>query len=252
MTDIPNPLTLSTFPIIFADDKNNINIAGTSILAEHNEHQYLLTAAHVLRDPGTQYPLYILLNDAPFPLKGPAIMSKLPQKESDPDLDIAYFPLEFELDLASQLTGYATITLREFDENIDYAREHYFIFGYPWRKAKYKRTDNELIATPLQYVTEKITNKRLYEKYSRPEESHILINYKPKSTKKADGSRYIAPYPHGISGGPLFRALVNKENELILLILEGLLIEWKESHAIVATRKESIRKFIDANREGYT
>ncbi len=92
------------------------------------------------------------------------------------------------------------------------------------------------------------TDNSLYIKYNRPQKSHIIVQYNPKSTKNRSGRKHLAPHPHGISGGPLFKALIDNKDEVILLILEGLLIEWKDSRVIVATKKSKIREFIEGKQ----
>lgn len=236
-----DPLFESIFPIIFYDENDLVNVAGTSTLVEHKGQNYLLTAAHVLKNPGRKYHLYILLRDKAVHLHEPAFMSKI-QKT---DIDTAFFPLAFHPTLETHLSGYKSITLKEYDGDIAYSREHYFVFGFPWRRAKYNRTDKELNARPLQYFTDLIDDSSLFSKYNRPQESHILVQYNPKTTINRSSVKQLAPHPHGISGGPLFKALINDKDELILLIFEGLLIEWKDSRVIVATKKEKIRNFID-------
>jgi hypothetical protein len=245
--NILEPLYQSIFPIIFYDNDDKVNVAGTSILVDVNDNQYLITAAHVLKGNGSKYQLYVLLADKAIRLHEPAFMNKLPTTKNDPDLDIAYFPLSRHPTLTSCLNGYKTISLREFDGNIQYHREHFFVFGYPWRRAKFSRVSDELSVRPLQYFTDNIDDESLHQKLSRPKDSHILVQYNPKNTKNRDGNKQQAPHPHGISGGPLFRALVDGNDEVILLILEGLLIEWKQSQVVVATRKSIIRDFIESH-----
>jgi hypothetical protein len=238
----------SVFPIVYYDEHDMVKIAGTAILVEHVNHHFLVTAAHVLRDPGSKYQLYVLLQDKAVHLDGPASISRIPENENIPDIDTAYFALDYHPTLMTHLNIYKSITLEEFDEDVNYVRKHYFVFGYPWRRARYNRTDNELSVKPLQYFTDIITDRSLYEKFKRPTESHILVQYKPKSTKNADGKEQLAPHPHGISGGPLFKALVDKNDNVIALILEGLLIEWKESQVIVAVKKIKIRDFLESTK----
>jgi len=247
MINVTDSLTESIFPILYNDEKCNIRIAGTAILAEHNGQPFLLTAAHVLRDLGRQYPLYILLGNKAIALEGPAVMTKMANRQQD--LDIAYFQLSFSPPLLAQLTGYKTITLRDYDGTAAYAREHYFVFGYPRTKAKYRRKGNEFRAKPFRYLTDRITNHNLNKKYDRPDDSYILVHYRRRASKNKIGRRQLLPDPYGISGGTLFRALVDDSDTLILLILEGLLLKLEDFRVIVATRTGKIRDFIETNNE---
>ena len=237
----------SIFPIIYFDDKNDANVLGTSILVEYRKIPYLITAAHSLRcEIGREYPLYVLLSEEAVFLPGPAYMTKSPSDDNPLDLDIAVFPINSNSDLRDRLTGYKTVPLHDFDDSIEFAREHYFIFGYPWRRSKYNRYSNELEAKPLSCFTDRITRDSLYEKYNTTPETHILVKYSKRNMKDNSGQKRFAPKPHGISGGPLSRALINENDQLIVIIFEGLLTEWQDNDVIIATRKSEIRSFIES------
>ncbi len=239
------PLYQSIFPIVYYDEKNFVHMVGSSILIENHNAPYLVTAAHTLRDIGSKYLLYILLSKKAVLLPGPVFITDLPDKNNPLDLDIAVFPLKEQLELSEHLLGSKTISLAEFDESIDYARDHYYIFGYPWRKSRYLRDSKEIKIKPLSYSTNYLTDIFLYEKYNRTKKTHILVQYIQKNTKDALGKSRLAPMPHGISGGPLFRLLVDKKDQWIVLIFEGLLTDWKDKKVIIATKKSQIKSFIE-------
>jgi hypothetical protein len=186
-----------------------------------------------------------LLSEKAVLLPGPAYMTKLPDENNPLDLDIAVFPLIEQPELWDQISGLQTIPLMEFDNSIDYARNHYYIFGYPWRKSRYVRADKEMKSKPLSYFTDYITDDSLYEKYKRTKQTHILVQYVQKNTKNALGESIMAPMPHGVSGGPLFRALIDENDQLKTLIFEGLLTDWKDKKVVIATKKNQIRTFIE-------
>ena len=85
----------------------------------------------------------------------------------------------------------------------------------------------------------------MYSKFNRPQSHHIIVKYNPKNSKNQAGAKLTAPHPHGISGGPLFRALIDDNDRLQVLILEGILTEWKDKNYAVATSKKVLRDFID-------
>jgi len=148
--------------------------------------------------------------------------------------------------LIEHLAGYCTITLEEFSGKAEFQKEYFFIFGFPFRGAKYDRADKELTAKPLKYFTIPVTDPSVYKKYDCSQEIHMIVQYDPKATKNQDGIQQKAPLPHGISGGPLFRALINEQDEIEMLILEGMLTTWKDSKFVIATRKTTIKKFIES------
>jgi len=242
-----DPLYQSIFPVVYYEENNFAHIAGTSILIENNDIPYIMTAAHILRDIGSKHPLYLLLTEKAVLLPGPAFMSKLPDKTNHLDIDIAVFPLIHQPELWDHLLGYKTISLMEFDNSISYTRSHYYIFGYPWRKSKYLRDSKEMHSKPLSYFTDYVTDDSLYQKYSRTKNTHILVQYIQTNTKNTLGESIIAPMPHGISGGPLFKALIDEHDQVIALIFEGLLTDWKDKKVIIATKKNQIKSFIEAN-----
>lgn len=242
-----DPIEESVFPLVYSDDNERFHVAGTAILVEHANVSLLVTAAHILRDIGNKYLLRLLWNNKAIVLSGPAFISKEPSESSPLDLDIAVFPLSLQTDLMEHLNGTKTITLKDFDDSVGSARSHYFVFGFPWRKAFYSKEINELSAKPLRYFTDLITDAAVYSTYNKSPEAHIIVHYNPKKTMNQERKPITAPKPHGISGGPLFRALVDDKDNLIMLILEGLLTDWKDKKIIVATKKNEIRKFIEAS-----
>lgn len=237
----------SIFPIIYYDEHQTPKVAGTSIFAEHNGKYFLLTAAHLLRGIGNEYLPHVLLpSEKAIPLLTKACMSRLPADGATHELDIAYFYLDNEPEVMEYMKQCADISLRDYDEPEDNKEEYYYILGYPYRKAPYKKKTNELQAKPLSYMTVLVEDSSEYTKLKRSEEFHILVKYHTHKTKGSEGERKIAPLPHGISGGPLFRILKDKDTGHITIILEGLLTDWRERKLILATRKNKIREFIDS------
>lgn len=241
-----NLLFYSIYPLIYYDEKNRIHIAGTSVLAEHMDIPFLLTAAHVLRGPGNKYEIYVALADKAVRLPGPAFMSKTPTKPRGYDIDIAFFPISDNQGLFDHFNGLKTITLNDFDESIKYVSYQYFIFGFPWRKANFSKKKKLLSPKPLQYFTEPVESKKVFETYNFSMSSHLIVQYQRRKTKNIEGKKVIAPLPHGISGGPLFKALIDGNNHVNTLVFEGILIEYRDNKYVIATRKKEIRNFIEA------
>ncbi|MEJ5128228.1 hypothetical protein WH367_19465 [Comamonas sp. MYb21] len=231
----------STFPILQHEEHDFFSIAGTSVLVRHREVEFLVTAAHVLRDNGGANPLIMCFEKENIELVGPAWMT--PQTENN-DLDVAIFDLRFHAKLRELFDGYRVHSLEEPDELPGYARSHYYIFGYPFRKAKYKRDSGEIKISPLDYITDEVEDD-IYAKYGTNKEENILVRYEPKNTYDSNKISKIAPYPHGASGGPIFRILVDDEDHAIMFIFEGVMTRWKDKKYILSTRKSQIKSFID-------
>lgn len=239
-----DPLHKSIFPIIYYDDNKRAELAGTSIYVQHNNSHFLVTASHVLKDIGSKYQLYVLIPGKAIRLPGPAFMSKEPSTVDSLELDIAFFPLSIHPEILSYLEGYSLFDLVDYDGQTQYAREHYIMFGYPYRKARHVIEDNEFKTKDLYYNTDKVECEEIYAKYKRPKSHHIIVDYFPKNTKNQNGIEVTAPHPHGISGGALFRALIDENDMLQVLILEGILTEWKDKKYAVATKINALRDFI--------
>lgn len=232
----------SVFPILQLEESGAISLAGTAVLIKYKGISFLVTAAHVLRQNGIQNPLYLSLENENVKLEGPACMSK----DIEVELDLAIFDLRKHANLYSALDGYKTISLEEPAPKSlpTYARAHFFIFGFPWRKAKHNKKESRVDIKPLAYTTDEVSDAT-YSKYSWSPQKHLLVKYKPKNTTNQQKIKTTAPSPHGASGGPVFKVLVDENDCPILFIFEGIMIEWKGKEVIVATRKTELKAFIE-------
>ena len=113
-----------------------------------------------------------------------------------------------------------------------------------WHRGFHDKDKALINIKPLRYTTDE-AGEDSYSKYARSKQDHIIVRYKPKATINQNKGKTIAPKPHGASGGPLFRLLVDKRDYAILHIFEGILIEWKGNEVIVSTRKSTLRQFIN-------
>jgi len=229
----------SVFPILEHEESGKVSVAGTSVLIEYQGLPFLVTAAHVLRINGNNNPIYLSLEGENIKLDGPASMSK----DIDVELDLALFDLRRHTTLRESLIGYQTISLDDPVELPLFARSHFFIFGFPWRKAYHDKKESSIKIKPLTYTTDKASEDS-YRKYSRSINEHLIVSYKQKNTINQNKSKTIAPKPHGTSGGPIFKYLVDEYDNSLMLIFEGILIEWKGNEVIVATRKSALISFI--------
>jgi len=233
----------SVFPILQYEN-TKISVAGTSIFVEHRGLPFMVTAAHVIRNNGKKYPLYISLEDEVVDLIGKVWLTS--DKLDNNDLDIAIIDLDSNQRLMNSLNGYKTISLDEATTIYAYNNQYFFIFGFPWRKSSYKRSEKIIISKPLPYITNIENRDKIYDKYRRPKENHIIVRYTRKNTFNQDRKKIWAPLPYGISGGPLFSVLVNQADIVSSpFVLEGVLSEWRGNEFIIATRKSLLRQVID-------
>jgi hypothetical protein len=237
---------LSVFPIV-QEESSQFSIAGTAILIQCDEIPFLITAAHVLKNNGSEYPLYFVIGDKFIPIRDHAYMSKI---EDDIDTDIAIFDLGLCCELLhDELIEYGgkPFSLESPEGLPSHARSHYISIGFPWRKSKYKRKEQTLDIKPLQYVSNEVENN-FYIKYNRPKEQFLIVDYRRRKTHDNNRKRKFAPKPEGTSGGAIFTVLVNEKDEIVMLIFEGLLIEWQNNEHFVATKKSTIKNFLIQNR----
>lgn len=243
-----NPLYQSIFPILQEEESRIISIAGTSVLVSHRELPFLVTAAHVLRENGQRYPLYLSLKNENVFLSGPAHVTPAPLDPDGDDLDIAFFDLRLNYGLANSLVGHHMISLEDptpEQEPIS-ARQHFFVFGFPWRKALHNKENRTMAIKPLRYFTDLDNRNMIYAKYKRPKTNHLIVRYNRKQTIDQARQKVTAPKPAGTSGGPLFRVLVDDQDVARMFILEGILTEWQGNEVMIATRKSALRDFIDS------
>lgn len=242
-----DPLYQSIFPILQHEEHDYLSIAGTSVLVEHRGLRFLVTAAHVLRDNGRQNPLYLSLEGETIEIGGPALMTP---DIDDTELDLAIFDLRTHKTLRKGLSGYKTISLEDPKHLPSHVRHHFFVFGFPWRKAYHHKDKSLIKIKPLRYTTDEVSEDS-YNKYCHSKQEHFIVRYKRKTTIKQGKVKTIAPKPHGASGGPLFRVLVDENDYAMMLILEGILIEWKSNEVVVATKKSSLSQFINNSVFGW-
>jgi hypothetical protein len=240
-----NELKASIFPIVKYDEYKGFAVEATSFYVEYKGEPFLITAAHVLRSFPEKHQLSVFLPDGLVPLNAPAVMSALPDKDSKGELDVAYFRLLNNSELFNYFNKCKPLSLIEFDNSVNYEKEAYYLFGFPASKSKYFRQKNEFEAPHLSYFTKKIEDDAVFEKYGKSQDVHILTRYDTKNTINQKREPNTPPKPIGVSGGPLFRALISKKDELLKLIPIGILIEIKEKKVMVSTKIEKLKEFID-------
>ena len=237
---------MSVFPIV-QEEESAISIAGTAILIECDKNTFLITAAHVLQNNGNEFPLYLGINDKFIALDCQAYMSKI---EDNLDLDIAIFDIALNCQaLYNELlkSEIKTFSIESPEHLPRYKKMHYLSIGFPWRRSKYNTREKVLSTKPLQYFSDEVSEK-VYIKNRRAKENFLLVDYRRRKSRNSDKKRQMAPKPQGVSGGPIFTALVDEEDNIMMLIFEGILIEWRNNEYFVATRKLAIKEFLIQNR----
>lgn len=240
-------ISKSILPLVYYDKHKKLNIAGTSVLAEHKGNHFLLTAAHVLTHlSSSNYKICLALPTKIIELPYPLFLSHAPNNDKNIKsdyLDIAFFPL---FPIPKLLEGFNTISLKEYNEQIDYVNDLYLIFGFPETKFKHFPGKIEYKIGYIEYTTILVTDPSEYIRLKISPISHLLVKYEPNDTVNSKGVKINPPSPYGVSGGPLFRLLFDKNGRLIKIIIEGLLTDWVDKKIVVATKKSNVREFIDS------
>jgi hypothetical protein len=229
----------SVIPIVTGGDHNAVEVIGTAVLVEHNGLLYVVTAEHVITDWGAEYVLYLMIGEDLFEIKGPVWLSR----GFDASADLAIISMLPFPELFALVWQRKAIPLLEYDGSIQCSHEYFLVYGYPTKRAKYDRNEKLLTINPLRYFTQEVTDDSLFVKYGIKNTTHLLVKYLPKDTKSHSGLAVTAPKPQGASGGPLFRALIDDEDRMVL-VFEGIMTRWKDGKMITAARKSIIRDMI--------
>jgi len=225
-------MSRSILPIVAKTDNGKMVGVGSCTLITVNNVNYIVTAAHVLRD-WAKSSLYISTENKAIEITRPFVMTEEGNKDCDYTLDIAFSIIKPELySLLSE--NHDTILLDGFNkDSIYYDEEQLFAFGYPSSKISFDKHKKEFKVAPFQYFGKEINNPNLYEKSCSYVDDHLLINFVKRKTKKPNTNEYIiAPDTKGVSGGGLFRVLI-KDRHPEIFILEGILTEWHRNLSLM-------------------
>jgi hypothetical protein len=248
-------MSRSILPIVAKTDTGKMKGVGSCTLLTVNNINYIVTAAHVLRDWGG-YQLYLSIENKAIEITWPFIMTKKGDKKcdytfnADYTLDVAFFPIIPELqDLLSE--DHDAISLDGFNKDtISYDQEVLFAFGYPTSKIGFDKHNKIFNVVPLQYFGKEIDDLNLYKKSCSYIDDHLLVNFVKRKTKNPSRKNYvIAPDTKGLSGGGLFRVLL-KDGHPELFILEGILTEWHRDLSLLkSARSKKVREAIIENTQ---
>ena len=175
---------------------------GSCVLLRVGEGRFLLTAAHVLDEFGTET-LFVSAAGKLRAVKGQAqrSMPEKGQRRNSDRIDAAVL----RLDDTERALDDSFLTLRDVD-----ARDHfdtkprYLLFGYPAKKSRLKPETRSLTSEPFRYVGYNASPQRYLGARIAPF-THVALIFDIRRT----GSKYgivEAPTPIGVSGGGIFSA----------------------------------------------
>lgn len=207
---------------------------GSGFLFETNKMVFLVTAAHIIHDYGTN--IFLPLPEKKqFPPSGDIIFASRPEVEPGgplDNIDIACVKLDNPDPLRSEYTitnsSYCFIdTKGEFDEKIDYIH-----CGYP---AIYAKVENHSIdsgvaqAECFTYIC-KYAGKFISSEYNKA--THYSIEYKRETINTRTSEKAFAPLGQGLSGSPIWTNAIDKQGKKTFRII-GMFIEHHRDHDIV-------------------
>ena len=219
-------------------DSEEMEHVATSVAITLADRVFLLTAAHVLdhRNDGV---LYIPTKIGLEQLIGRMISLEVPNLKSrdDDKVDAAY--VELDESLASNLDDSIRPLQREeialFDFNLE--NDLYTFGGFPWRRTKISRSRAR---TELVTFTGELVGEARYKSLGYSLSQSIIVKFRRKKARQMQsGQMQVAPLPHGISGGGVFRwqkdfGMTERDPELKLVAVGHTYLQ--RQHVLVGTR----------------
>lgn len=192
-------------PLYIKDGLGNYFYSSTGTLAKHQDHHYILFAAHALDDGTSIDQLYAFTKDGAFyNLAENSIAHKVFKNEDIGIFDL--FDIEFH--------GKNYFDLHE-TSLVGLDKKHFYWIGFPVSKSKSKQIHRSKTPETLvqQYVREQedgsyFTNMKYFAIHSK-----IIANNNMEITGKYDrentnlkyaGRVSMAPHPSGMSGGAMY------------------------------------------------
>jgi hypothetical protein len=247
-----------SFPILSINDKGKYKFIATSTLVSVDDGSlFLVNAAHTLKKDihGNTLPFFIALPGKWPPTKLPFAFRS--SEDGEDILDIAVTPLIGPF--AERFLEFDSIPLHDDfpSEQFQDCEERIIFFGYPGSASRssidLKRGKIKTKPAIITIIEVKSISERLIKRHSVDFNLHILAGFKRNNMKNQSNIPIDAtPCPKGISGGPVFKAYVEVNDdthldELKILEFIGIGTEYLENSSLLkATRKNAIYNFINS------
>jgi hypothetical protein len=226
-------------PLYTVNDRFGPELKASCILFSIDTVHLLITASHVFENlEGSA--IYLGGASRLVHIKGQHFRTKPSGTAVDDKYDLAF--TEIDADTLTEIGNVRFLHSDDVDPNDIAAKKYlYLILGYP--ETKNRRMDYERLKAILKpfIFASNTPEPAIYQQLNFPEESHILLNFDRKNITDKDHRVTIAPDPHGLSGGGIWRirdysnvgSIAGPSNKKLV----GIITEWKpEMKLIIGVR----------------
>ena len=250
MDDVLQPLKMFKFEqcvcSLWILERGVPNLIGSGTLLKIKRSTFLITAAHVIANAGTQQ-LLMPGSEGLIKISGIGKTTQSCQTNTQNDrTDTAIVLLDEEIAKIVE-TLYKSLPIAFVDVNDSWSpKKAYAFFGFPWRKGGIE--NNSVLVEPPIYIYQSLTIAETdFTPIGLSTEMHIAIHFDLRHAFDADKRRYLtAPNPQGMSGGAVWSFVpieINGE-QMLTRRLVGIAIEY------IASRRVLVGTRINAALEG--
>lgn len=218
---------------------------GSGVLIEHNGNHYLASAGHILKDvadPNAHYGVFTCDKEFLEPGEAKFVNPTSGYRDDDMiDVGVWRIPSEFVQDIEkSHAFLSSSLILRNHREIPHY---NYLCVGYPATKIDVDSKRRVVVESPFKLCTRGVSDTAEGKNAIHNPDYNYLLEFHRDKFRNADGARYIAPIPKGISGGGVWYFDKDARPRLA-----GILIEWKMPEErlpmLMATRIDFVMEII--------
>jgi hypothetical protein len=225
-------------PIFRVDQNENQQAHGTGILVATSERTYLVSAAHVF-DPmaaGEKLFIYVGRRERLF-LSGELLRTLVPAGKSRLEDRVDIGVLEMD---PSTSPPYAAInkTALPIDAVAPGATrrqgKQYLVTGFPASKSVPHHVSREITSVPFGNLCISAPTT-VYDRLGLSEETNIVLQFDPKTTRGEKMRVVTSPSPAGLSGAPIWYVWdgASATNHHDRSVLVGVLIEYRAPHRVL-------------------
>lgn len=184
-------------PIYSIDEKEKLKLLGSAVLIRMNIYNFLITAAHVLKE-NKESTLYLFGKSDLVELKGTAYSTPF---ENANHSKIEFSFMHLDESTVKELIHFDFLDI-SFVEPNDFTHQHklYTFVGYPGTKNK-PRPDIKTVKRSIFVYSNSGSDNSLYKHFKVEPYSHIIVGYEKEKGINNQGEILTMPDPYGMSGG---------------------------------------------------
>ncbi len=243
-TELLSQELLKYTPLLYENHSIEPIPISSSLLIQLNNTNYLVTAAHVLKN---KKKIAIFLENRFLILDGTPVYTNTDSDNDNNKVDLAIWKLTRE-NADSMSLKYNFFLLDKYCFDFEVKKDHqYIVFGYPLTQIKFIREEKKYKIKPFFHQTNVSSNSK-YNKLNFDQRSHIVLEYNKKEVENFEKNIiYRGPNLNGISGCGIWPSpeLNLTEGQKTPFFPIGIVIEYhSNSDAIVATRINVLTELI--------